>query len=94
MNDATYAKAKKRVKDLKAFYSNLATYVVINIVLAIINLVTSPHNLWFYWVTVFWGIGLLLHAASLFVFKGKFLGEDWEERKTRELMEKSEKSRE
>jgi uncharacterized membrane protein YgdD (TMEM256/DUF423 family) len=93
MNDEAHAKAKKRVQDLKAFYSNLATYVVINIVLIIINLVTSPHKLWFYWVTIFWGIGLLLHASKLFVFKGKFLGDDWEERKTRQLMEKEEKSR-
>jgi uncharacterized membrane protein YecN with MAPEG domain len=88
MNDERYEKAKKRVEELKKFYGNLVTYVAINITLIIINLVTSPGNLWFYWVTIFWGIGILLHASRVFVLRGKFLGEEWEEKKIRELMEK------
>ena len=88
MNDEKYEKAKKRVEELKKFYSNLTTYVVINVILIIINLVTSPGNLWFYWVTIFWGIAILLHASKVFILKGKFLGEEWEERKIKEIMEK------
>lgn len=88
MNDERYERAKRRVEELKKFYGNLATYVVINIVLIIINLVTSPAKLWFYWVTIFWGIALLLHASKVFVFRGRFLGEEWEEKKIKELMEK------
>ena len=91
MNDERYAKAKKRVEELKKFYGNLVTYVAINIILIIINLVTSPGSLWFYWVTIFWGIAILLHASRVFVLRGKFLGEEWEEKKIRELMEKEEK---
>ena len=91
MNDERYEKAKKRVEELKKFYGNVVTYVAINIVLIIINLVTSPGSLWFYWVTIFWGIALLLHASRVFVLRGKFLGEEWEEKKIRELMEKEEK---
>jgi len=41
MNDEKYEKAKKRVEELKKFYGNLVTYVVINIMLVIINLVTK-----------------------------------------------------
>jgi uncharacterized protein YhhL (DUF1145 family) len=93
MNDERYEKAKKRVKELKKFYRNLVTYVVINIILIIINLVTSPGSLWFYWVTIFWGIAILLHASKVFVLKGKFLGEEWEERKIKEIMEKEGKSK-
>jgi len=52
--------------------------------LVIINLVTSPDALWFYWVTVFWGIGIIWHAIGVF---GK-LGKNWEEKKIKELMEK------
>ena len=91
MNDERYEKAKQRVKELKKFYGNVVTYVAINIVLIIINLVTSPGSLWFYWVTIFWGIALLLHASRVFILRGKFLGEEWEEKKIRELMEKEEK---
>jgi hypothetical protein len=33
MNDEKYEKAKKRVEELKKFYGNLVTYIVINIML-------------------------------------------------------------
>ena len=88
MNDEKYEKAKKRVEELKKFYGNLVIYGVINVILIIINLVTSPGSLWFYWVTIFWGIAILLHASKVFILKGKFLGEEWEERKIKEIMEK------
>jgi hypothetical protein len=91
MSDERYNKAKKRVEELKKFYSNLVTYIVINIVLIIINLVTNPGSLWFYWVTIFWGIAILLHASRVFIFKGKFLGEEWEQKKIKEIIEREEK---
>ena len=88
MSDEKYEEARKRVKELKDFYRNFITYITINIILIIINLVTSPDSLWFYWVTIFWGIGVALHAANVFIFKGKFLGREWEEKKIKELMKK------
>ena len=88
MNDEKYEEAKRRVKALKDFYRNLITYAAINVLLIIINLITSPGSLWFYWVTIFWGIGVLLHGLKVFVFKGKFLGEEWEKKKIKEIMEK------
>ena len=94
MSDERYDKAKKRVEELKKFYSNLVTYIVVNIVLVIINLVTSPGSLWFYWVTIFWGIAILLHASRVFIFKGKFLGEEWEQKKIKEIMEREERFKE
>ena len=93
MNDKKYEKAKKRVEELKSFYGNLAAYVAINAILIIINFVTSPRSLWFYWVTIFWGIGILIHASKVFIFKGKFLGEEWEEKKIKEILEKEEKAK-
>ncbi|MFC1884494.1 2TM domain-containing protein [Thermodesulfobacteriota bacterium] len=86
-----YEMARKRVEELKGFYRNLFSYVTINVFLIIINLVTSPQHLWFYWVTIFWGIAILLHASKVFVLKGKFLGKDWEEKKIREIMDKESK---
>lgn len=91
MSDERYDKAKKRVEELKKFYSNLVTYISVNLVLIIINLVTSPGSLWFYWVTIFWGIAILLHASRVFIFKGKFLGEEWEQKKIKEIIEREEK---
>jgi len=88
MSDEQYEEAKKRVKELRDFYGNLLTYVAINILLIIINLITSPGSLWFYWVTIFWGIAILLHASKVFILKGRFLGREWEERKIKEIMAK------
>ena len=90
MDDERYEKARKRVQEIKGFYSNLISYILINVLLIIINLVTSPGSLWFYWVTIFWGIAIVIHAVKTFVLKGKFLGEEWEQKKIREIMEGSE----
>jgi len=94
MNDEKYREAKKRVKELKDFYRNLLTYVGVNILLIIINLLTSPGSLWFYWVTIFWGIAIVLHASKVFIFKGKFLGKEWEEKKIKEIMGQESNSKE
>ena len=93
MNDEKYEAAKARVKELRDFYRNLLTYVGVNILLIIINLITSPGSLWFYWVTIFWGIAILLHASKVFIIKGKYLGKEWEERKIKEIMEKESNSK-
>ncbi len=90
MSDAKYEEAKARVKELKNFYSNLVTYLAVVTLLLVINLLTSPGHLWFYWVALFWGIGILLHASKVFVLKGKFLGKEWEEKKIKEIMGKEE----
>ena len=53
-----------------------------------INLAISSDTLWFYWVTIFWGIAILIHALKIFILKEKFPGEEWEEKKIKEFMEK------
>ncbi len=82
--EESYKRAKKRVGELRGFYEHLIAYVVVNIMLVIINLVSSPDTLWFYWVTIFWGIGVIWHAISVY---GK-LGTKWEEKKIKEIMKK------
>jgi hypothetical protein len=82
-----YEKASKRVKDLKGFYGNLTSYCLVIPFLFILNMITSPEQLWFYWPMLGWGIGLLAHAVNTFG-----IGKDWEERKIKQLMEE-EKSR-
>jgi len=93
MNDKKYEEAKARVNELRDFYRNFLTYAGVNILLITINLVTNPGTLWFYWVTIFWGIGIILHATKVFIFKDKFLGKEWEEKKINEMMEKESNSK-
>ena len=87
MVDEKYERAKKRVEEIKGFYTHLIVYVCVNIGLVIINLVTSPGALWFYWPLLGWGLGLFFHGMGVFVFP-KFPGKQWEERKIKEVMEK------
>ena len=86
---ARYQEAKKRVEDIKGFYFHLVTYVLVNAVLVVINLLTSPEYLWFMWSILGWGVGLIIHAFSVF---SNFWGKSWEERKIKEIMEKDGRS--
>ena len=89
MDEKKVERAKEKVKNIKKFYTDLWGYIAVNVTLIVINLVTSPHELWFYWVTVFWGIALIFHTVKVFG-KGHF-DEEWEERKVEEILEKEEK---
>jgi hypothetical protein len=91
-NDAAYQRARQRVAALRGFYIHLTVYLLVNAFLFLINIVTSPGTLWFYWVLFGWGIGLLLHAIGVFGFGNNgWLGKDWEERKVREYMDRDTK---
>jgi hypothetical protein len=90
LEEQKYKEAKKRVEEIKGFYGHLFAYLGVNVTLLIINLVSSPGSLWFYWVSLFWGIGLFWHAMAVFVF-ARFPGKDWEQRKIKEIMEQEEK---
>jgi hypothetical protein len=88
MEDEKYIRAQKRVRKIRNFYENLITYALINILLIIINLVLNPGHFWFYWVTIFWGIAIVFQAVNLFTIKEKFLGEEWEKKKIKEIIDR------
>jgi len=82
-----YEKARKKVEMIKWFYGDIGLYIVINLGLFLLNILTTPDDLWFYWVMLAWGIGLAAHAVVTYGLGG-VLGDEWEERKIRELMDK------
>jgi hypothetical protein len=41
---------------------------------------------------IFWGIGLMAHALSVFL-PSMIIGKDWEERKIKQLMEKEKQNK-
>jgi transcriptional regulator with XRE-family HTH domain len=67
------------VRKLKGFDLHLTQYVVVIAALCAINLLTTPHRLWFYWPALGGRIGILAHAATIFGWL-PFLGVDWEKR--------------
>ncbi len=88
-DNPNYEKAVMKVKKVKGFYEHLTSFILINIILVGINLLTSPDYLWFYWVTFIWGIWLVWHAIQTFVITDQF--DNWEEKKIQKYMEKEEK---
>ena len=82
--DERYERAKKRVKELRDFYTSLATYAVVMIFLFFIDY-SNGGGWWVYWPAMGWGIGLVLHAFRVF---GPSSGSNWEKRKIQEFMER------
>ncbi len=84
--DPRLQRARKRVEEIKGFYTHLVIYVVVNLFLFALNFITDRGNWWFYWPLLGWGIAVAINAAVTFGVEGR-LGKSWEERKLRELME-------
>ena len=87
-----YEAAKKRVEDIKGFYVHVLIYLSVNFLLFVINIMSSPGQYWFYWPLFGWGIGVLIHGLSVFVFEGLF-GRQWEDKKIKQIMEKEDETR-
>lgn len=81
-----YALAKKRVAEIKAFYTHAVTYAAVMILLFVIDMVT-PGGPWFYWPLLGWGIAIVSHAMNVFGMS-RVLSSDWEKKKIQEEMDK------
>lgn len=90
-----YNRAKRRVDRLRAFYSHLTVYVIINTIITIIKINRNLNNgesfgeAFFDFSTflswLFWGIAIAIHAFSVFGLP-LILGENWEEDKIEQYM--------
>jgi len=97
-NEEKYQRAKKRVKQVKDFYTHLTVYIVINTLLILVNMGLFQNGIFnleyrgllTFATPFFWGIGLLFHG--LYVFQGGItFFRKWEERKMKEYMDEDEK---
>ena len=78
--------ARARVAAKLSFLLHLAAYVAVNVLLVVINLLTTPEHLWFYWPMLGWGIGVLFHGlVALVAVKWQGLVGGMEERELRKL---------
>lgn len=65
-----YARAEKIVAEKIGFLRHLTIYVLVNVLLLAINLVISSGFLWFLLPLGGWGVVLLAHFLSVFIFRG------------------------
>ncbi len=91
-DEIKYQEALKRVKKIKGFYTHAIVYVFVNIMIVFLNVKNlDPGETYFqfknFMTAFFWGIGLLAHGLTVFV-PNWIMGQNWEERKIKEFMEK------
>lgn len=89
-------KAKKRVEELKGFYTHFIVYIMVNIMISLVITVSRMYNgdsfleAFFDFGTVstwfFWGIGVFFHALKVFSFNPIF-NKAWEERQIQKYIE-------
>lgn len=65
-NAPAFRRAKRRVEAKLGFFIHLSVYVIVNILLVAINLMTTPECLWFVWALLGWGAGLFCHGFAVF----------------------------
>jgi hypothetical protein len=83
-----YQLALERVQALRGFYIHLMVYVLVIGGLFLIDWLTAPSGLtWFYFPAVGWGIAVAIHAAMVFG-ADRLFDSEWEQRKVKELMER------
>ena len=87
--DTRYRQARKRVEEIKGFYTHLVVYLAVNLCLFAIDVIDGG-GWWFYWPLFGWGIAVVINAAVTFGVEGR-LGKDWEERKVHELMDEDQR---
>jgi hypothetical protein len=96
-NDESFNIAYRKVKKIKGFYSHLKVYIIVNLIIIVSNLNKdfygsgfNEHGLldWHtYSTAIYWGIALLIHAFTVFG-PDLFFGNNWEEKKIQEYMDK------
>ena len=92
-SDDRYNVAFKRVKRIKGFYVHLLVYLLVNAYGIFGDYFgnRSENEIFWSWATFstafFWGIGLFAHGMSVFG-RNIFFGDNWEEKKIQELIEK------
>ena len=100
-NKSRHLLAKRRVARIKSFYKHLAIFILVNTLIYCIQIVAdyndgaafseSFSDIEIYHVWPLWGIGLVIHAFSVFGLPYVF-GKNWEEKKIQKFMDEESKN--
>ena len=86
-------RAKKKVEEMKGFYIHFAVYLAVNIFILVnifIHKLDDGESFWqwgHFFTAIFWGLGVIFHAACVFNLI-PFFGKNWEERQIQKYIEK------
>lgn len=103
LNTNKKERAKKRVEELKGFYIHLMVYVLVNIMISTVIVVSRVYNgesimraLWDFGTVstwLFWGIGVFFHGLKVFSYN-PFFNKEWEQRQIQKYLEEDRKESE
>jgi uncharacterized membrane protein YecN with MAPEG domain len=65
-DDKQREQAIERLKNKRAFTQNVVSYIVVNAFLVLVWAMTGAGYFWPAWVMVAWGIGVVMHAWTVF----------------------------
>ena len=93
MHKDPYQIAKKRVAAKKGFYQHLAIFVIINVFLVALNIITQYGHRHIHWWCLYpllgWGVSVAIHYTAVFgVPFTRTMDEDWEEREIQKEIQK------
>ena len=72
-----YEQARKQVEARIGFGIHLGVYVAVNALLLFLDLRENEAWDWSYWTLMGWGIGVLFHGLSVFVFAEGSARKEW-----------------
>lgn len=84
-----FIKARKKVKDIKGFYVHVIVNILSLAIVVTVNLLFVPGFHFFWIVAGALVLVTLIHWMLVFGASSMGLGKDWEEKKIKELMNKS-----
>ena len=87
-NELLYLEAKRKVKKRKAFFVHLAIFLMVIAIAVLITLTGAKVNMYDFFTLGIWGVFLLLQGLRTFL-PDFFLGDQWEEKKILEIMNKN-----
>ena len=79
--------AWRRMRAVRAFYTHLTIYAMVNFILLVID-VATPGDPWFFYVLLGWGLAVGMHAAQIYE-RLPWFTRRWEQRKVQELMDEA-----
>ncbi len=62
-----FQRARARAQAKVGFFVHVGIFVGVMVLLVIINLLTSPAQLWFIWPLMGWGLAVAIHGARIFL---------------------------
>ena len=86
-NDVNYKFVSDKVDKRLNFYRSFLTYCLVNIFLVLVNFIFTPNEWWFYWVTIIWGIFILINFLNVFFIDEMFTN-SYREKKIQEELNK------